>query len=195
MGATSVIPTPGAKTVTFKIVALIAGAAMSTFTVELLRSAHNREVFDCGNRALNASFRTQARQDMERGVAVIYVLVPESARDRVAGFYSLSSTSVKLTEWPEGVRRKLPRYPRVPATLIGRLAVSLSYRGQRLGERLLVDALARSLAASRTVASNAVIVDAKEPETVTFYQRYGFISFPGQPQRLFLPMKTIAKLV
>ncbi len=167
---------------------------MSGVTVELLRDGHNREAFDCGNLALNAYLRTQARQDMERGVAVVYVLVSDSARDHVAGFYSLSSTAVKLADWPEDVRRKLPRYPIVPATLAGRLAVSVSHRGHGLGERVLVDALARSLAASKLVASHAVIVDAKDLDAVAFYERYGFIPFPGQPQRLFLPMKTIARL-
>jgi predicted GNAT family N-acyltransferase len=167
---------------------------MAAFAVEPLRSEHNREGFDCGNAVLNGYFRTRAHQDMERGAAVVYVLVLESAPNQVAGFYSLSSTSVKLAEWPEEVRRKLPRYPLVPATLIGRLAISVSHRGHDLGERLLVDALARSLAASRKIGSTAVVVDAKDADVVKFYKRYGFLPLPDQPQRLFLPMKTIAKL-
>ena len=77
---------------------------------------------------------------------------------------------------------------------MGRLAVDQSYRGLRLGERLLIDALRRSLAASQAIASVAVIVDAKDQTGVAFYLRYGFISFPDQPLRLFLPMKTIADL-
>lgn len=131
---------------------------------------------------------------MERGVGVVYVLVPANEPNEIAGFYSLSSTSVKLADWPEDVRKKLPRYPLVPATLIGRLAISVSYRGHRLGEWLLIDALRRSLDASKTVGSTAVVVDAKDAEVVAFYTRYGFIPFPDQPQRLFLPIKTIAQL-
>lgn len=41
----------------------------------------------------------------------------------VAGYYTLSLTSVNLAELPEQVARKLPRYPLVSATLLGRLAV------------------------------------------------------------------------
>lgn len=164
------------------------------FRIELLRKEHDRSGFDCGSAELNAYLRTQARQDVDRGAAVVYVLVPEAARAQVAGFYSLSSTSVKLDDWPDDVRRKLPRYPLVPATLVGRLAVSLSYRGHRLGERLLIDALRRSFAASRQVGSSAVIVDAKDADVIAFYKRYGFLPFPERPQRLFLPMKTIAQL-
>jgi predicted GNAT family N-acyltransferase len=131
---------------------------------------------------------------MERGAAVVYVLLPEKAPNEIAGFYSLSATAVKLADWPEDVRKKLPRYPLIPATLIGRLAVSGAYRGLHLGEQLLVDALARSLAASRNVGSTAVVVDAKDAGVVAFYTRYGFMPFPDQPHRLFLPMKTIAQL-
>ncbi len=81
----------------------------------------------------------------------------------------------------------------MPATLIGRLAVDQANRGLRLGERLLIDALRRSLTASQTVASVAVIVDAKDTAGVAFYLRYGFLPFPDQPLRLFLPMKTVAQ--
>jgi len=165
-----------------------------TFAVEVLGKYHQRDDFDCGTEALNRYVRTQARQEMERDVAIVYVVVPSDKPTRIAGYYSLSSTAVRLSEWPELTRRKLPRYPLVPATLIGRLAVDQGYRGLRLGERLLIDALRRSLMASQTVASFAVIVDAKDQTGVAFYLRYGFISFPDQALRLFLPMKAIAQL-
>jgi predicted GNAT family N-acyltransferase len=166
----------------------------SGFSIELLRKDHNRDGFDSGNVELNGYLRMQARQDMERDAAVVYVLVPAATPNDVAGFYTLSSTSVKLTDWPESVRKKLPRYPLVPATLLGRLAVSASHKGYGLGEQLLIDALRRSLAASHAVGSTAVVVDAKDGEVVAFYQRYGVIAFRGQPHRLFLPMKTIERL-
>ncbi len=169
---------------------------MSTprFSVEVLEKRHQRDHFDCGSDALNRYIRTQARQEMERDVAIVYVLVPHDQPARIAGYYSLSATAVRLSEWPEPTRKKLPRYPLVPATLIGRLAVDQANRGLRLGERLLIDALRRSLTASQTVALVAVIVDAKDTAGVAFYLRYGFLPFPDQPLRLFLPMKTVAQL-
>jgi GNAT superfamily N-acetyltransferase len=82
----------------------------------------------------------------------------------------------------------------VHATLLGRLAVSLTYRGKGLGEYLLIDALKRSLEVSRVVGCAAVIVDAKDSSGVPFYERYGFKLLPDQNLRLFIAMKTIAKL-
>jgi GNAT superfamily N-acetyltransferase len=80
--------------------------------------------------------------------------------ETIAGYYTLSSTSVQLSELPAQIVRKLPRYPLVPATLLGRLAVDRRQQGKGYGRFLLADALYR---ASRSeVASFAVIVDAND---------------------------------
>ncbi len=164
------------------------------FRVLVLEAGHDREHFDCGMEALNRSLRTHARQEMARDVAVVYVLALIDHPAAIAGYYSLSSSAVRLVDLPEAARRRLPRYPLVPATLVGRLAVDRAYRGRGLGEGLLIDALRRSLAASRSVASVAVIADAKDERGTLFYTRYGFLPFPDQPLRLFLPMKVIEAL-
>jgi predicted GNAT family N-acyltransferase len=83
----------------------------------------------------------------------------------------------------------------VKATLLGRLAVDQTFRGRRLGEKLLIDGLDRALLAGRTVASAAVVVDARDETSAAFYARYGFIAFPDQPLRLFIAMKTVEQLV
>jgi predicted GNAT family N-acyltransferase len=122
------------------------------------------------------------------------VLVPSTNHVEIAGFYTLTATAVKLTELPAETIKKLPKYPLVTATRLGRRAISLEHRGKRLGEHLLIDALKRSLEASRVVGSAAVIVDAKDSSGVRFYERYGFKLLPDQNLRLFIAMKTIAKL-
>jgi ribosomal protein S18 acetylase RimI-like enzyme len=88
----------------------------------------------------------------------------------------------------------LPRYERIGATLLGRLARDLTYKGQGVGELLLADALKRSLLMSREIASAAVIVDAKDDKAFEFYEDYGFMTFPESKKRLFLPMATIEQL-
>lgn len=84
---------------------------------------------------------------MRRRVAAVFVLVG-SEPHTVAGYYSLSAHAVDIDVIPPEVGRKLPRYPHMPATLLGRLARDLGYRGTGAGEFLLLDACAaRSLAA------------------------------------------------
>jgi hypothetical protein len=45
----------------------------------------------------------------------------------IAGYYTLSSTSVRFAELPAQTVSKLPKYPLVPATHLGRLAVDRRY--------------------------------------------------------------------
>jgi GNAT superfamily N-acetyltransferase len=110
----------------------------------------------------------------------------------IAGYYTLSSTSVQLGELPQQVARKLPRYPLVPAALLGRLAVDRRQQGRGYGRFLLADALYRAVKSE--IASFAVIVDAKDDTARRFYERESFLPFPDQPRKLFRPMADIRRL-
>ena len=158
---------------------------------EPLSSTHDRKGFSSGNAELDRYFQNQAGQDLRRNIAAPFVLAEPNGV--VIGYYTLSATSVTMTELPESTTARLPRYPRLPATLIGRLAVDRRFRGQGQGRFLLADALFR---ASRSeIASFAVIVDAIDQAARSFYLREGFIGFPDHPMRLFLAMSTVRTLL
>jgi ribosomal protein S18 acetylase RimI-like enzyme len=161
--------------------------------VEPLAAAHDRAAFRCGVEALDRYLRAQATQDVAKRVAAAFVLT-EPPAPPVLGFYTLAAASVLLRDLPTATAKRLPKYPYVPATLLGRLAVDQRTRGRGYGELLLLDALARSLAASATIGAAAVLVDAKDDAARRFYERYGFERLSEQPQRLFLPMRTVAAL-
>ena len=158
--------------------------------VEALGPQHNRKLFASGVEPLDRYLHTQAGQDARKNIAAPFVLVlPDGT---IGGYYTLSSTAVRLAELPDGVTRKLPRYPIVPATLLGRLAVDKRFQGQGYGRFLLADALRRALRSE--IASFAVIVDAKDDVARRFYERESFLPLSGQPFRLFRPMADIAAL-
>ena len=123
-------------------------------------------------------------------MAAPFVLVqPDGA---IGGYYTLSATSMLLTALPEAVARKLPRYPLVPATLLGRLAVDRRCQGRGYGRFLLADALYRAVRSE--IASFAVLVDAKDETARRFYERESFLPLPDQPLKLFRPMADITRL-
>jgi ribosomal protein S18 acetylase RimI-like enzyme len=163
------------------------------FFIEPLAKQHDRTAFSCGVQALDQYLQRQATQDVKKHVAVVFVLTSDGKS--IVGFYTLSQYAIELDVIPEEIARRLPKYRHVPATLLGRLAVSAAFRGQGLGELLLLDALKRSLQGSRQLASVAVIVDAKDDSAVGFYKKYGFLALPKVANRLFLPMATIEKSV
>jgi predicted GNAT family N-acyltransferase len=163
------------------------------YRVEPLGKQHDRSKFSCGVEALDRYLHEQAGQDARKRVAAPFVLC-EDTSNQVVGYYTLSALSLDIGELPEAVAKKLPKYPLVPATLLGRLAVDTQVRGSGAGEHLLMDAVRRALEATQKVASVAVVVDAKNAAAESFYRRYGFVSLADQPHRLFLPMAIIAKL-
>ncbi|MBY4595659.1 GNAT family N-acetyltransferase [Ottowia caeni] len=158
-----------------------------------LGKGHYRSAFDCGNDDLNRFLKQQARQDAEKHVAVPFVLL-EPGRRAVRGFYTLSASIIPLDELPPDMMKKLPRYGQLPVTLLGRLAVDQTAKGQGVGEFLLIDALRRCLEGAQQIGAMAAIVDAKDEQAESFYRHFDFLPFQLTPRRLFLPMRQIAQL-
>ena len=161
--------------------------------IEPLGKRHNRVVFSCGNDALNTYIQKRASQEAKKNIATTFVMA-DSPTSTVIGYYTLSATSILLADLPNETARKLPKYPHMPATLLGRLAIDRRYQGRGYGEVLIIDALRRALQATTEVASYAVVVDAINERARSFYEQYEFRAFPDRKLRLFLPMKTITSL-
>jgi ribosomal protein S18 acetylase RimI-like enzyme len=156
------------------------------FQLALLAAAHDRTAFNCGSEALNRYLREQVGQDVRRRVASCFVALADD--QRIAGYYTLASASLMLSDLPADIGKKLPRYPTVPAIRMGRLAVDMAFKGQGLGGALLADALARCIRSD--IAAYALLVDAKDAAAAAFYRHHGFIGLPDSPLSLFLPLAT-----
>lgn len=163
----------------------------ASFLIEPLDPArHRREAFDCGVEVLNRYLRERAGQDMRRRVAGCWILIEQSDPTSVLGFYTLSTESVHaedLAAASETVRKKLPRYPKLGAMLLGRLAVATAVKGQGLGKKLLFDAISRC--ATSEIPAPLMVVDAKDEAAEKFYLRYDFEKLSDG--RLFLPMHAL----
>jgi ribosomal protein S18 acetylase RimI-like enzyme len=158
---------------------------MGNFRIEVLSADHDRDSFDCGSPALNEYLSKRAGQDARRRIATCFAAI-EKTSGQLAGYYTLSACGVALEDLPPDLKKKLPRYPTVPAILIGRLAVDRRFQGQRLGEALLANALCRMLNAE--IAAAIAVVDAKDEPAAKFYQRFGFLELSTTPRRLFIPL-------
>jgi predicted GNAT family N-acyltransferase len=161
------------------------------YRVEPLSASHGRSAFHCGVSELDRYLPEQAGQDARRKVAAPFVLVDQEGS--IAGYYTLSAYAVRLGELPEVIAKKLPRYPLLPATLLGRLAIGTSCRGQSLGRLLLMDALHRSWKNTSEVASDGVVVEALDESALAFYLHHEFQPLRDHPDKLFLAMATIER--
>lgn len=157
------------------------------FVIESLSKKHRRDNFDCGEESLNQFLQKYARQNSEKGFGRTFVAVLPDEFE-VLGYYTLSSGSVSFEIIPE----KLPRYP-IPIVHLGRLAVDLKIRGQRLGELLLIDALQRIVLVAGELGIYAIELYALTDNAKKFYLRYGFIELKDDTKHLYLPIETLKK--
>lgn len=153
---------------------------MTGYRIEPL-GKQDRKSFTCGDEMLDRYLHERASQDARRRVAFCFVAVTEPG-ETIAGYYTLAATSVALDLLPPERGRQLPRYPVVPAVLLGRLAVATAHQGRHLGGALLVDALAR--AARSEIAAHLMVVDAKHAAAAAFYEYLGFVRLSDDGLRL-----------
>ncbi len=133
-----------------------------------LEKKYDKSKFTCGYELLDNYIRKQAKQEVNRDLSACFVLIDEN--DIVKGYYTLSANSIKREEFSDDlVKKLLPSYSELPTILLGRLAIDESIKGNGYGEKILLDALNRSLTISESMGSIAVVVDPIDEKAQNFY--------------------------
>lgn len=161
--------------------------ADASLVIEPLRQDHDREAFACGVDSLDRYIKTQAGQDIRRGIARVFVATTVEQPVTILGYYTLSATSVAAVELPPAMAKRLPRYP-IPAALIGRLAIAQADAGRGLGRLVLADAIKRTIAAAETLAVAVIVVDPIDDRAAAFYAAFGFTELQAAPRRMVLAL-------
>lgn len=167
--------------------------------IELNKSIHDRESFDCGEAELNIFLKTKAAKHMDIGISKTLVLPSAKPstdnKYQICSFYSIAPSSISRENLPQNLAKKLPTYP-VPVFLIGQLSVNSQYHGKGLGKITLVKALEYLWKVNLQMKAYAVIVDCLNDNAKQFYLKYDFqiLTEINGKVRMFLPMKTIELL-
>jgi len=149
-----------------------------------INKKHDREGFDCGEKALNEFFRRHARKSHESGGAKTFLAIHDSDNK------TISPASVDYARTPDIVRRGLARHD-VPGFRLARLAVDRRLQGRGIGGQLLLAAGRRCLLASAEVGGVVLVIDAKNERVAGWYATYGAIPLLDAPLSLLLPLATI----
>jgi GNAT superfamily N-acetyltransferase len=153
----------------------------------------DREGFACGEPALDDYFHAQIGQDAARGFAMAVVGFDTSESERVLGYYTLCAASTSPAYLPEDLRRRLPRYPAVPAIRLGRLAIASAWQNRHTGSLLLIDAIKR--ACNYELAWALFLVDAKNERAERFYKKFFFQPFLEHSHSLWMHSKQAEYLI
>ncbi len=162
--------------------------------IEEITQQHNRKTFDCGVTELDQFLQQQARQKTTKHFSKTYVARGDSAPAVIMGYYTLTGYSV--TTPPSHRDYKKHPHP-LSAVKLARLAVDRSQQRQRLGERLLIDAICRTVLVAQQISAIGLFVDPMTPQVVPFYQQYEFL--PADPDdhsrlEMWLPIKTCIEI-
>ena len=163
---------------------------LPTWHEEPIEKRHDRAGFDCGDTDLNGFLQRHARKSHEKGGAKTFLVIDDSDKTKILGFYSLSPASIAYERTPEVVKRGLARYE-VPVFRLGRLAVDKSAQGEGLGGQLLLAAGRRGLCVAAEAGGVALLIDAKNERVAKWYASYEAVPLLGAPLSLLLPFKTI----
>jgi ribosomal protein S18 acetylase RimI-like enzyme len=161
---------------------------MAEWIIAHVSKEHDRADFSCGKEPLDAFLRSLVTQYEKRRLARTYVAVKPGSI-QVAGYYSLAANQLETSALSPALKKKLPKHA-LPTILLGRLAVDLKFRGQGLGERLLLDAIHKTFEAAEKLGIFGVEVWAIDDDASAFYQKYGFTPLADHSHHLLLPLKT-----
>jgi GNAT superfamily N-acetyltransferase len=143
-----------------------------TFVVRRLEPTDDRSTFRSGNPDLDRFFSRYAGQNQFRHhIGTTYVAV--DARGAIAGFATVSASTLTAAMLTLAARKRLPAYP-LPVLRLARLAVDSQATGQGVGQLLLRAVFGLASRMASDVGCVGVVVDAK-PESVTFYEKLGFL--------------------
>ena len=152
-----------------------------------------RSSFSCSVEPLENYFHRYVSQDVKKGLAKCFVLINEK-QSRIVGYYTLSALSIPITDIPqERITKGIP-YPHIPAVLIGRLAIDTNFQNQGYGKFLIADAIHKIK--NTAVAAAILVVEAKNDNAFSFYERLGFVEFKELEKtrrKLFYPLIKIIK--
>lgn len=163
---------------------------MPVIVIEEITPQHDRKTFDCGVDELNQFLQQQARQKTVKQVSKTYVACLDSVPTTIIGYHTLTGYSVTAPP----AHRDYQKYPHpLGAVKLARLAVDSSHQGRKIGERLLIDAIHRTVLVALQISAIGLFVDPMTPKVIPFYRQYGFLpADPGDQSRIemWLPIKT-----
>ena len=108
---------------------------------------------------------------------------------RVVGYHAVTAFAVLRSDATGRARRQAPN--RIPAILLGRLAIDRETQGSGLGTTTLRHALELTVAASETIGVRMLVVTALHPQAAEFYQRFGLTPSPTNPLDLMITVADI----
>jgi ribosomal protein S18 acetylase RimI-like enzyme len=174
---------------------MIDSAFLARLRVEPLdRQIHDRAAFRSGVDRVDNFLQKTATRQQEEELTRVYVACLDQEIE-VVGYYALNSHSIDVTTLPEAMRKKLPRYPSIPAIYLSMIGFSADHQGKGGGRFLLMDALRKCAEAADILGAHFVILDSLNERAAKLYREIGFIDLPNHEPRMLLNMRVVRSAI
>lgn len=158
--------------------------AAKSYSCHRLNVDHLLIDFECGHGDTLADWLARhALPYQQEDLCAVWVMSPLDDDCAVHGYFTLSSHVIALDEINRRDRREDPgngnrvsSVGRAPAQLLGKFAVDTSRQGSGLATLMMLAAYDHFLASAEHAASKYLVIEAREPKIVSYYERrYGFV--------------------
>lgn len=173
--------------------------SLGTEFIELNKTIHDRNSFNCGENDLNIFIKKQASKHMQVGISKTMILPDitpqENNKFKICAFYTIAPSSITRESLPAKLSKKLPLYP-VPVFLLAQMAIHIDNQSKGLGKITLIKALEYLWQVSSQMTAYAIVVDCLNNNVKQFYEKYGFETLCNynDKTRMYLPMKVVKNL-
>lgn len=152
-----------------------------------------KKQFDCGHAVINKFVQNSLVAQVKQQLSVAYVLTDADKNDLFVGFFTIAHHALDASSLSTLQLGSLPR--KIPCARLIMLGVDQAYKGQRLGQRLMKQALLITKSAALQMGCYGLYLDA-DPKAIVFYQKLGFVLLDGdktpQPSPMFIAVKSIS---
>lgn len=133
-----------------------------------IRDTIDLSLFCCENEELNKFLKEKARFNEENFLSKVYLYINKND-ENVIGFVTLSNYMLRLADSKQfGIQK-------VPAALLGRIAIDNKYRGQNLGKDLIEYVLGKCHFIKQFIGCRILVVEVdKEAPIKNYLSNYGF---------------------
>ncbi|WFU14452.1 GNAT family N-acetyltransferase [Bradyrhizobium sp. CB3481] len=158
------------------------------------RNLHDRAAFSSGVVRVDNFLKNNSGSQQDNDLTRVSVACLDDQIE-VVGYYALNSHAIDITTLPEPIRKKLPRYPTIPAIYLSMIGFSDKYRGRGGGSHLLADALKNCVRVADIAGSHMVVLDALNERAAKLYRLFGFVDLPNHAPRMTVSMKVLRAAV
>lgn len=135
------------------------------------------DAFASGKPALDRWLVEHAKTAQAKRIAQVFVW-HEHGDSAVRAYFTLSAHEIVAEDLPRRLQRGMP--DKLPAILLGKLALDTPLHGRGLGGQLLYDVYQRVLSVSRELGARYLVVDALDDQAAAYYEHYGFRRMSGE---------------